>query len=509
MAKLNSPHFVSNFDKTVIVKDANGDDTLDYSQLKDREILVKDENAKELVTVKKHDIPDEESNYQMINQIENTVYKLVAKGEITTINVHSISTQYNGEDPTAVTIGRNKYVPFSVDTDIATGEPIMDSGDWSDGRIMNYFGIRPCVLDSNGNVTKYLNPNDYNYYGYTPGSYPYNDNDCTSPRTGENIMIEFRKMYTRKEIVDGILYIYLSPDMSIDYDNWQVHPAFISEKVGGKDIYGNPVYADKIYISAFPTSIITNPTTGLKELCSRAMTTVGATYKESLQYAKNIGRGFEVLTYSKLSLLFEIYMLMSACKSFYLNRYIHSNNNTIDDMSESLNKGLLSIFKAKTSIGDYEYHTKFLGITDLFNMPMLVAGYNVRQDPISGDANTLQICMALHGPYIDDAASIKTDLPENYTALDITTKKIHNGTTVLKLDSMYPALGNVIFVAEKGLWSSDMPYSTTERYLQLVQYWQQVPSSYMIFGAGQNSNHAVQYRDDSNGNVYKTLLTYS
>ena len=514
MAKLNSAHFVANYDKSVIVKDEHENETIDLSQLKDREILTKDSEQyknNDLIVVKKDSIPDQESNYTMFPQVADTIYKLVAKGQITTINVLSVSTEQTGEDPNSVQIGVNAFAPFSIEEDLVTGDLIIDRGDWNNTTIQSLFGIKPCVLNSEGVVTKYLDPNDYTrfYYPNDPNTW-YNDNDCTSPKTGENIMIEFNKLYTRKEVVDGKLYVYLSPDKSIDNENWVVHPAFLSEKEHGQDIYGNPKYADKIYISAFPSSNNVNTATGKTELCSRAVLASGNTYKNALEYARNIGPGFEILNYSKLSLLYDIYMIMTCCKSLYENKYIHSNNNTIIDIETSLTQGLVNIFKARTSNGEYEWHTKFLGITDLFNMKMFVAGINTV--PSDEDSNKVKIYQALHGPYVSSLDEIKDRFPDHYkyTGVETTVNPNENNNKKVKLDTLTPADGNLIFSSKNGYYSPDMPFSPTNRYLQLVQYIPNPTSKslYMVFGAGQNSNESITHQSIETL-TFKTLFTYS
>lgn len=513
MAILNGNHFAANYDKSVIVKDENGNDTIDLSQLKDREILTKDNGEfknNDLIVVKKHSIPDEESNYQMIPQVSDAIYKLIAKGEISTINTVSLSSDQIGEDPNDVTMINNRYSPFCIEEDLSTGDLYIDYGNWTVENIQSLFGVKPCVLDASGNVTKYLDPMDYTryYYPNEPDKW-YTDHVCNTPKTGENVMIEFKKLYTRKEVKNGKLYVYLSPDKSIDNENWVVHPAFLSEKVGGEDIYGNKKYADKIYISAFPSTVFENTSTGKKELCSRCILGSGITYKQALEYARNIGPGFEVLNYAKFSLLYDIYMIMTCSKSLYENKYIHSNNNTIVDLEASLTKGLINIFKSLTSNGDTEWHTKFLGITDLFNVKIFIAGLNIVP---TDESNKMKIYQALHGPYISTATEIESGFPDNYkdTTVLTTINPIENNNKKVKLDCLTPVDGTLIISSEQGSYAPDMPFSPTDRFLQLVQY---IPnpndkSIYMVFGSGQNSNESLTYQSIETL-TFKALFTYS
>ena len=502
---------LNKIEEAIQIKDKDGLPTIDYLQLKDNEIISnKDYSDINIIKKSKKDNSNPDKQIDIYSQIDNIINNLIKSGDIQIIN--SVGIKFNSQinDGIISQAFGEKITPFHY-TVTTSAESVggykvgINPGTWSNENLFKFFGIRPCILNNKGEVTRYLDPNNYNRYCYPENQNTwYTDLDISQRVAGENVMIEIPKIYMKYEykIENGkeVVYFRLSNGKSINInDGWKVHPAFYSEATGGK------TYADKIYIAAFQSSLATTDT-GETQLCSRACLSPETEYSLLTEYAHNIGNGFEILTWSKFSLLYELYMIMSFKYGMESNFLIHYGSSGVSNVTWGINKGLMAGQMVKDGNGDYFPQFKWLGITDPFSGRIVINGMNAFFN-LTGERFSFKY--ALHGPYVYDSAN---DIGKTYYThyKNPTYEGMYNNpsdTYRIAINNIKIIDGIIMFIADE-----NATYSDTDIYDdKIVQYTidTEVPTLYTSFGANvMFSNGTLRYLSDKNRSG-KTLITYS
>ena len=107
-------------------------------------------------------------------------------------------------------VDNSAYAPVAMN--FTTG--VFNYGGWSN-TAGNNFMPKPCMLNYNGTVAYYLNPNDYTKKVDGTAS------DVANTAFGGNAMMEWPKIYTKREYVNGV-YKFRCCDIKLDssYDCW-------------------------------------------------------------------------------------------------------------------------------------------------------------------------------------------------------------------------------------------------------------------------------------------------
>lgn len=184
------------------------------------------------------------------------------------------------------------YTPAGVDG--MTG--IFSYGDWKDAFFMQ---IRPCMLNCDGTVAYYLNPNDYSLKEDGSAS------DISNSSYGGNVMVEFPKSYYKVvDNGDNTANIYVcNQKLDDDFKCW----SFID--CNGEEI-------SYCYMSVYP-ACYKSFGQYLSRICSfsgNRKYTTDSLYKEII-YARNNGKGYNceddwcIATYCDIVLL-QIYSIL-------------------------------------------------------------------------------------------------------------------------------------------------------------------------------------------------------
>lgn len=198
------------------------------------------------------------------------------------------------------------YTPFSADATAGYSGggtyrfPPVNYGSWENAFFMK---VRPCMLNYDGTVDYYLNPNDYTKKSNGISCFT----DLTNANYPGNVMVEFPKIYWKinyDEASDKITVYVCDGKKDKDFVCW----SHIDEH--GKEI-------DYCYMSAYLGTKVKNPNTGLEELksYSRVMPTDIGTFENAMQCALNNNRNGEhiwnICLYCDLVLLQILMVLIS------------------------------------------------------------------------------------------------------------------------------------------------------------------------------------------------------
>lgn len=181
------------------------------------------------------------------------------------------------------------YMDFANDT--------FNMGSWGDNFIIN--GIKPCILNPQGEVVCYLNPNDYtkDIDGNTvPITQAEMDADATSPYYMGNVMVEFPKIYMKMVPDEGdptSASIYFS-NKKIDssYKDY----AYIGPSKEHKEHFYMAAYNGSVVGGTYSASAVMRSVSG-----SRAMNKITAS--ESRTMCVNNGSNYHMTTLSEVILI--------------------------------------------------------------------------------------------------------------------------------------------------------------------------------------------------------------
>jgi len=170
-------------------------------------------------------------------------------------------------------------------------------GSWGDNFIIN--GIKPCILNPQGEVVCYLNPNDYtkDIDGNTvPITQAEMDADATSPYHMGNVMVEFPKIYMKMVPDEGdptSASIYFS-NKKIDssYKDY----AYIGPSKEHKEHFYMAAYNGSVVGDTYSASAVMRSVSG-----SRAMNKITAS--ESRTMCVNNGSNYHMTTLSEVTLI--------------------------------------------------------------------------------------------------------------------------------------------------------------------------------------------------------------
>lgn len=174
---------------------------------------------------------------------------------------------------------------------------VFNYGSWGDNFIIN--GIKPCILNPQGQVVCYLNPNDYtkDIDGNTvPITQAEMDADSTSPYYMGNVMVEFPKIYMKMVPDEGdptSASIYFS-NKEIDYSYKDY--AYISPSKEHKEHFYMAAYNGSVVGDTYSASAVMRSVSG-----SRAMNRITAS--ESRTMCVNNGSNYHMITLSEVTLI--------------------------------------------------------------------------------------------------------------------------------------------------------------------------------------------------------------
>lgn len=162
------------------------------------------------------------------------------------------------------------FEPAKMNFTETTEEGTFSYGSWpstpGDG-----FMPRPCMLTSFGRVDYYLDPNDYTKKFEDGTASDYDNLDYNG-----NVMMEWAKIYTKRELVDGIYKFRCAP-VKVD-DSWE---CWCNYNINNKEI-------DHFYTSVYKRSIIrNNGNITLRSINDQMSANTGESMTEYLKRAKN------------------------------------------------------------------------------------------------------------------------------------------------------------------------------------------------------------------------------
>lgn len=495
MISLNTSNIPATIEDALKFKDySTGNIVDDTLQLKDHEILV-NVSKSEFYTAMKTSTND----ITVTEQIQTVIDELITEGVIQLANVATTKINISSVE----NIG-DKYSTFKISYNSAVTPNTLsiDKGSWTDTTIQEYLGIRPCILNNDGEVIKYLDINNYNKYRYPSSDTWYTDGDCSTNITGQNIMIEIPKIYKKKFVKDGYIYTSLTKDAPISpTSSWTVHPAFYSEREGGR------VYADYIYIATYPSTLNTG-TNGKIQACSRksnsgTVTNTDVTSLKLLEYINNIGEGFTPLTNSKLSLLQDIYIIMAGTITMFDNAMMHAGS--IDDLDWTITGGLFST-SLSTTKGP---QVKWLGIANPFNFPCMVSGLVLK---LNSAKTRGSLFVAEHGPYPNTDAELKVIIDgmyDNFINTTINTINCLSGSNKTTIsDISITEDGSNILYASVDTYNSTAIYNG--KFVQYISTEDNDSPKVFYFGADSNQPYSLKYLSplETVSNP-RTLICYS
>ena len=342
--------------------------------------------------------------------------------------------------------------PASMDT---KGE--FNYGDWQDA----FFMPKPCILNLDGTVQDYLNPNDM-----TKKSDGTSAN--LSPSNG-NVMIEFPKVYLKFED-DGVYeYTYIS---NTRVDNSYHAYAFY-------DYNGNEI--DNIYVGAYLATVNSYKLRSIQSSSTPAVNASALTYGS---YAAAVNTSAEYKDYyigewsTRLMINSLIYLMIGNTdpKRTLMPAYNHSSTNNAEALNHSFpNNGLFSSDNSRVRV---------FGITDYFcNCHEYIAGLVYGTDSWYAKMTRSTVDGTTVSDYYLNIDSAKQDdIKANYIKLNIVPPNQGSGSnTYFSQMTSHPIAGRVASASG----GSDSTYDCAGHMLY-QQY-----SSVLSFGGGFSSNNGV------------------
>ena len=421
MAKsLSTPHIPAKFKESITVKEADGVTSIeDLTMLKDHEVLMDDNKYpdNELITVNKTDKDHVNNSVQITRQIEQVINELTNEGILELgNNVFGVDIDLNiiESDPDNFIkyIGTIDIPKFKFTTTPIT---ITDENEysWNNPKFLyKLLGLRPVLLDLDGNVVKVFKNYDFSKV-YDPSdttfSNPQPYDYDSSTYDGLNIMIEFKKLYFKQWRSNNVIHFRFSPDKLSEKEGWLVHPAFLSERTQGK------TESDYIYISAFhATRIIKDSVKAEYTLTSKQLNGTKENFTNIMKYTKEMGSGWEPLTLSKLSLLVELFIIMTQSTAFYDNYIMfRGDSSTVNQRTYGYDD-----YPNISAMNSTLYNSRVFGIDNLFGTPELFLGKNTLPSLDNNNSSKARILLAATGPYIEN---IGDEFGTNYLDSDVET----------------------------------------------------------------------------------------
>lgn len=213
-------------------------------------------------------------------------------------------------------------------------------GSWGDNFIIN--GVKPCILNPQGQVVCYLNPNDYtkDIDGNTvPITQAEMDADPTSPYYMGNVMVEFPKIYMKMVPDEGdptSASIYFSnKKIDASYKDY----AYIGPSKEHKEHFYMAAYNGSVVGDTYSASAVMRSVSG-----SRAMNKISAS--ESRTMCVNNGSNYHMTTMSQVTLINLLLVLFGKSlnsQAVYGQGLINSGTEAINDAfrtGEQNQKGL-------------------------------------------------------------------------------------------------------------------------------------------------------------------------
>lgn len=195
------------------------------------------------------------------------------------------------------------FSPIILSSNIIDSSIDMGSWNFSAGE---YFMPRPCVVDKNGSVLKYLNPNDYSMTIEGDLS-----NISVSTKTDEYVMLEWPLIYIARWTENNVYHFRISDKkLSDKYDCWCNY-----------DI--NDDIVDHFYISAYICALANDV-----PIC-RSGITIGTNYTVKNIFNSinsELGEDWSTLTFAEASLLDDLMIMLT--KSSLNSQYITSTETT-------------------------------------------------------------------------------------------------------------------------------------------------------------------------------------
>lgn len=183
-------------------------------------------------------------------------------------------------------------------------------GDWPSDPGVDFMP-RPCILNYDGTVNTYLNPDDYTKTvdGTT--------SNVSSPSLPGNVMIEWPKIYTHREEVNGVYKFRCSNvPLGDDWDCWCNY-----------DINDNEI--DHFYTAAYLGISNLSASDGVLRSLSDNTVTTGVYTTKQITYAEANGDGWYIDVLADRLLIQDLLVMMarnSDCQAAYGNGRIGSSN---------------------------------------------------------------------------------------------------------------------------------------------------------------------------------------
>lgn len=218
------------------------------------------------------------------------------------------------------------------------------------------FMPRPCVLDSNGNVYEYLNPNDYTKNVDGANS---KIGGLSATSGGYNCMMEWPKIYTKRWEENGI-YHFRCSDMQIDSD-WDCWCNY--------DKNNNQI--DHFYTAIYNGNISGNKLRSLSGYTPKGDTT----YANFFTYARAHGDDWCIDVLADRLLINDLLVMMGKSTN---GQAVYGNGNT-GSGSALLNSGSMNtkgLFWGKNTYGSSACGVKVFGMENYWgNQWRFLAGY--------------------------------------------------------------------------------------------------------------------------------------
>lgn len=216
--------------------------------------------------------------------------------------IYGYDLDTNNSDPDArVTypsdVDNELFEPAKMNFTGTTAEGTFSYGNWP-STAGEGFMPRPCILSSDASILGYLNPNDYTKY-VDGRSAPYDD---TSNNERLNVMMEWPKIYTKRELVKGIYKFRCAP-VKID-DSWECWCNYNK----------NNVEIDHFYTSVYKRGIVSADGAFRLRSCGTTYysASVNDTASKIREYAQNnSGSGWDIEVLSDHLLIQDLLVMMA------------------------------------------------------------------------------------------------------------------------------------------------------------------------------------------------------
>lgn len=170
------------------------------------------------------------------------------------------------------------FLPLKMMFGATADEGQLDWGDWENAQFMP----KPCMLNHDGTVEYYLNPNDYTKKA--DGS----DSDVSNAAFDGEAMMEWAPVFIKKVSTLARIYLYYSSE-KLD-DDYECFSALKEDKAYGKHFY-LPIYEGSVINSR------------MRSLSTNAKPTASTTMANEMAYAKANGTGWNITTWADEDML--------------------------------------------------------------------------------------------------------------------------------------------------------------------------------------------------------------